>query len=533
MNSTASKTTTSSNPNNNNNNNNNSTDSKESMPRVVIGLEIHCQMTSLNSKLFCSCKADYRKMSPNQNICPICMGLPGALPLLNREAVCKGAMIAMALECTIPEKISFFRKNYFYPDLPKNFQITQLNIHDDVSIGGKGVISIDDKKIRIRRIQLEEDPGRMIYEGVSVKNMTSLVDYNRAGAPLVEIVTEPDFESPRQVRLFLQMLSDMIENLEVSNPALEGAMRADANVSLAGSNRVEIKNINSFHDLEKAVIFEITRQKAQYSRGLEIKQETRHWDANRKITISARLKEGDMDYRYLPEADIPWVKMDKDTLKSLKEKMPESISEKRTRYTQKYKIPSQVADVLASDKLYSDLFDAAHTDSNAREMANIITTDLMGIVDVKQQYEKKYNEKEKSKEHITDNNAIVNDRNDINSKTSPITPDNLQKLVDAITSGKIARNSAKQVLYEMVKTKKSFDEITANMKLNKLSDAAELDNIIKQVIAEETDAAKQATSNPNTINYLVGKVMQKTKGRADPQMTMTILREKIQKNDQK
>ncbi|MCH7562171.1 MAG: Asp-tRNA(Asn)/Glu-tRNA(Gln) amidotransferase subunit GatB, partial [Thaumarchaeota archaeon] len=253
-----------------------------------IGLEIHCQLTNLESKLFCSCKANYRDFKINENICPICMGLPGTLPRLNQEAVKKATIIAMALNCTTPDKIAFFRKNYFYPDLPKNFQITQLNIYGDTSIGGTGSIMVGEKKINITRIQLEEDPGRLIYEGSSSKNLITLVDYNRAGTPLVEIVTEPDFEGPKQVRDFVNILSDLLENLGVSDPGLDGAMRIDANVSIEGGKKVEIKNIGSFHDLEKAIHFEITRQESLHSRDISIIQETRHWDDKRKITVSSR-----------------------------------------------------------------------------------------------------------------------------------------------------------------------------------------------------------------------------------------------------
>lgn len=301
------------------------------------------------------------------------MGVPGSLPLLNQEAVKKATMIAMALNCSTPDQIAFFRKNYFYPDLPKNFQITQLNLYGDTSVGGSGSIKVGEKKINITRIQLEEDPGRLIYEGSSSKNQITLVDYNRAGTPLVEIVTEPDFENPKQVREFLNILSDLLENLGVSDPSLEGAMRADANVSIEGGKKVEIKNIGSFHDLEKAVHFEITRQESLHSRDIEIAQETRHWDDKRKITISSRSKEESHDYRYLLEGDIPWVKVDSDTKQKLKSEMPESISSKKERYVSIYDIPSQVADVLSSDKFYSDLFEKSHTGSNAREIANIIT----------------------------------------------------------------------------------------------------------------------------------------------------------------
>jgi len=463
-----------------------------------IGLEIHCQLTNLESKLFCSCKANYREFEINENICPICIGLPGSLPRLNQEAVKKATIIAMALNCTTPDKIAFFRKNYFYPDLPKNFQITQLNIYGDTSIGGAGSIMVGDKKIRITRIQLEEDPGRLIYEGSSSKNLITLVDYNRAGTPLVEIVTEPDFENPKQVRAFLNILSDLLENLGVSDSSLEGAMRADANVSIEGGKKVEIKNIGSFHDLEKATIFEITRQESLHSRDIEIIQETRHWDDKRKITVSSRSKEEDLDYRYFLEGDIPWIRIDPEIQKELKSKMPESISSKKERYISQFNIPAQVASVLSSDKFYSDLFEVSHTESNAKEIANIITTDLMGLVDTREKREE-----------------------------SKITAIHLKDLADSIQSGKISRNSAKNALYEIVKTGKDLSQIISELELGNVSDESELLGIIQQVISEETQAVDEAKSNPQTINYLVGKVMQKTKGNADPKLTLNLLKKQI------
>jgi len=463
-----------------------------------IGLEIHCQLTHLESKLFCSCKANYREFKINENICPICMGLPGSLPRLNQEAVKKATMIAMALNCTTPDKIAFFRKNYFYPDLPKNFQITQLNIYGDTSIGGTGSIMVGDKKINITRIQLEEDPGRLIYEGSSSKNLITLVDYNRAGTPLVEIVTEPDFESPKQVRDFVNILSDLLENLGVSDPGLDGAMRADANVSIEGGNKVEIKNIGSFHDLEKAVHFEITRQESLYSRDIPIIQETRHWDDKRKITVSSRSKEEDLDYRYFLEGDIPWIRIDPEIKEKLKSKMPESISSKKERYVSKYNIPTQVATVLSSDKFYSDLFEESHTESNAKEIANIITTDLMGLVDTREKREE-----------------------------SKITAIHLKDLADSIQSGKISRNSAKNALYEIVKTGKDLSQVISKLDLGNVSDESELLAIIKEVISEESQAVEQAKSNPQTINYLVGKIMQKTKGKADPTLTLDLLKKQL------
>ena len=463
-----------------------------------IGLEIHCQLTKLESKLFCACKANYRGYEPNTNICPVCVGLPGSLPRPNKKAVEKATTIAMALNCKTPEKIAFFRKNYFYPDLPKNFQITQLDIYGPTSIGGQGYVMVDDKKINIRRIQIEEDPGRLIYEGSSEKTQITLVDYNRAGTPLVEIVTDPDFENPKQVRVFLNILSDLLENLDVSDPSLEGAMRADGNVSIQDGPKVEIKNINSFHDLEKALHFEITRQESLASRGIEIAQETRQWDDRRKVTVSARKKEEELDYRYFLEGDIPWIRIDSETVEKLKKDMPESISSKKERYVSTFDIPPQVADVLSSDKFYSDLFEHAHTDTNAKEIANIITTDLMGLVDTREKREE-----------------------------SKLTPQHLKDLAESIQSNKITRSSAKSALQEIVKTGKSLSEIISEHDLGNVSDENELSGIIEQVISDEKEAVEQAKTNPQTINYLVGKVMQKTKGKADPKITLDLLKQKI------
>ena len=463
-----------------------------------IGLEIHCQLTKLESKLFCSCKANYREFEPNQNICPVCMGLPGSLPRLNQKAVESATSIAMALNCQTPEKIAFFRKNYIYPDLPKNFQITQLNVYGDMSVGGEGYVDVEGKKIKIRRIQLEEDPGRLIYEGTSDRTKITLVDYSRAGTPLVEIVTDPDFENPRQVRVFLNILSDLLENLGVSEPGLEGAMRADGNVSIEGSNKVEIKNIGSFHDLEKALHFELTRQQSLFERDIEIALETRHWDDRRKITVSSRSKEEDQDYRYFLENDIPWVNIDQQTRDNLRKHMPESISSKKERYVEKYDIAHQVADILSSDKYYSDLFENAHDDSNAKDIANLITTDLMGFVDTK----------EKRQE-------------------SKLTPQHLSDLVNAINNKTLTRTSSKTALQEIVKSGKSVKDLLREMDLGQVSDSSEIEGIIMQVFEEENQAVIDAKENSETVNFLVGKVMQKTKGKADPVKTLELIKQKL------
>jgi len=463
-----------------------------------IGLEVHCQLTKLESKLFCSCKADYRGFEPNANICPVCIGLPGSLPVLNQKAVEKAAMISMALGCKVPQKIGFFRKNYFYPDLPKSFQITQYNTYGPTSIGYDGKVRIEDKEIRIRRIQLEEDPGRLVYEGSSEKTQVTLVDYNRAGTPLVEIVTEPDFETPKQVRLFLNLLADLVENLGVSDPALEGALRVDGNISIDKGNRVEIKNVASFRDIEKALHFEITRQQSLAERNIPIPSETRHWDEARKITISARSKEEEQDYRYFPEADIPTILIDKTVIERLGKNMPESIISKKERYIKKYGIPLQVAEVLSSDKFYSDLFEQAHNEKNAKEIANLITTDLKGFADTKEQREQ-----------------------------LKLTPKHLSDLANAIMNNKITRNSSKIALQEIVKTGKPLLEIISNLDLGHVDDESLLSKVIDDIFSEEQKAVAEAKNNPDTINYLVGKVMNKTKGKANPSLALDLIKKRL------
>lgn len=463
-----------------------------------IGLEIHCQLTNLQSKLFCSCKANYREFPPNANICPICIGIPGSLPMLNRKAVEKATLISMALNCKTPEKIAFFRKNYFYPDLPKNFQITQFDAYGPTSIGHDGKITIEGKEIRIRRIQIEEDPGRLIYEGTSEKTQITLVDYNRAGTPLVEIVTEPDFENPKQVRAFLNILVDLLENLGVSDHTLEGALRADGNVSVEGGKKVEIKNVTSFHDLEKAIHFEITRQQSLLERNIQIISETRQWDDRRKITVSARQKEEEQDYRYFLEGDIPWINLSSEHFKKLKEKMPESIASKKDRYIEKYFISNQVSEILATDKYYADLFEQSHNEKNAKEIANIITTDLMGLVDTREK-------------------RVV----------SKLTHTHLSDLANAIIENKITRNSAKMVLQEMVKTGKTFNEIISEKDLDNVLDKSSLSIIIDEVLNEEKNAIQEIKEKPETVNYLVGKIMKKSKGKADPIVALDLLKKKL------
>ncbi len=291
---------------------------------------------------------------------------------------------------------------------------------------------------------------------------------------------------------------DLLTNLSVSDPTLEGALRVDGNVSLEGGNKVEIKNVSSFHDLEKAIHFEITRQQSLVERGIEIISETRQWDDRRKITVSARTKEEESDYRYFLEGDIPWIKLSPEHFNKLKEKMPESISSKRDRYVNQYDIPGQVADILSSDKFFADLFEKSHDVLNAKEIANIITTDLMGFVDTREK------------------------REDLK-----LTSQHLTELANAIISNKLSRISAKIALQEIVNTGKPLSEIISEKDLGNVSDESEITEIIDKVINEESNAVKEIKEKPETVNFLVGQVMKKTSGKANPSTTLTILKKKL------
>ena len=452
----------------------------------MIGLEIHCQLTRLNSKLFCACRADYRGMEPNTNVCPVCMGMPGTLPRLNGQAIRSAISIAISLNCRVPDRLAFFRKNYFYPDLPKNFQITQFDAYGPTSVGGRGSLDVDGHTIRIRRIQLEEDPGRLAYAGHDQR--TTLIDYNRAGAPLVEIVTEPDFESPRQARNFMNMLVDVMENLHVADPHLDGAMRADGNVSVHGGSKVEIKNINSFHDLEKALHFEQTRQCSLHDRGIVVQPETRHWDDRRRVTIPSRAKEEELEYRYFLEGDIPWISLGPDTISAISGRMPESSSARQKRYISEYGIQPQVAAVLVSDRFCCDLFEESHTPDTAKLVANMITTDFMGVMDTREK-----------------------------RAASAITASHIRMLADALHRNRITRAVSKEMLYKAAT--KGGDIV--------IEDAGDLDleGIVRDVLESQQDAVGRARQNPQVINYLVGMVMKRTRGRADPKQLVGLVRD--------
>jgi aspartyl-tRNA(Asn)/glutamyl-tRNA(Gln) amidotransferase subunit B len=477
---------------------------------IKIGLEIHCQLTHLQSKLFCSCHCDYRGKEPNSNVCPTCCGLPGTLPLLNQKAVEFASMISFALGCKIPSKIIFYRKNYFYLDLPKNFQLTQYNAYGITSIGVDGKLEYGDKKCaRIRRVQLEEDPGRLVYEESNIDtSFYTLIDYNRAGVSLVEIITEPDFTDPRDVRIFLNKITSAIEHLGVCNIKLEGAVRCDANISVVGGKRVEIKNIGSFKETEKALNYEITRQKAMSIHEIEIKAETRHWDDSRKVTKQARAKEEEQDYRYFPEPDIPTVILGNEFLSSLKAKIPELPDERKSRFITDYGLSEHVSQVLIDNKELADFFESAvKIYSSPKEIANWIVSDLMRFMDVDHHKHSKeegslFSELKIDAKHIAE----------------------LAKLVDQNT---INRNTAKKILNHIIKTGEMPSQLVEEADASKIDDRRVISETIESIFQSEKSAVKDARRNPNAANFLLGKIMQLTKGRVDPQIALDLINRKL------
>ncbi|CAN5753027.1 Asp-tRNA(Asn)/Glu-tRNA(Gln) amidotransferase subunit GatB [soil metagenome] len=493
---------------------------------LKIGLEIHCQLTNLQTKLFCDCLSNYRNSLPNENTCPICLGLPGTLPLLNKRAVEFASMICMAFNCSIPEKISFYRKNYFYPDLPKNYQTTQYNSYELSSIGYEGSIEfVEDSKskhqtskenserskIRVTRVQLEEDPGKITYEeDKSAANNYSLIDYNRAGVSLVEIVTEPDFSSPIAVRTFLNEIVNLFEYLGVTDPSLEGSVRCDVNVSVGGGKKVEIKNISSFKEVEKSIYYEITRQKTLIMHDIAVKAETRHWDEKRKVTVAARSKEEEEEYRYFPEPDIPKIILGNRFVYRVRTSMPELPLGRLKRYVEVYKITEHTAKILVNDKRISDFFEESLRYYNSPiEIANWIVNELLTKIN------------EKDRQGLTDHNVKGLD-------ILSVSPSQVAEIAKLVEVKSLNRTIAREIFDKSVDSGTSPLKIIENLEIEKISDEASIIKIIQDILNSQPQLIEQSRSNPNVINYILGLIMKETRGRVNPQIALKLIKESLE-----
>jgi aspartyl-tRNA(Asn)/glutamyl-tRNA(Gln) amidotransferase subunit B len=461
--------------------------------------------------------------------------------MLNKKAVEYASMICLALNCEIPQKITFYRKNYFYPDLPKNFQITQYNSYELSSIGYDGFLSYYDNKgesqvtenhtgktAHIRRIQLEEDPGKIIHEDNNSKqNNYCLIDYNRAGVALVEIVTEPDFSNATDVRAFLSKITNIFEYLGVSDPDLEGAVRCDVNVSVKGGKKVEIKNISSFKDVEKSILYEITRQKTLSLHEINVKSETRHWDEKRKITIPARTKEEEEEYKYFPEPDIPRIILGIEFTEKIKEKMPELPLERFKRYRENYNLSNHISNILINNKKICDFFEESLEIYNSpKEISNWIINELLSKSHDGRGDSQVVEEKDKD-----GFNSLRNDRNRLFD--TAVTPRQIADIAKLVEEKSINRNIAKDIFYNSIKTGESPFKIIENRKIEKILDSNVINTHIENVLNDEKHLIEQSNTNPNVNNFILGKIMKKTNGRADPKLTLKLIKESLLEKNKK
>ena len=469
---------------------------------ILIGLEIHCQLTSVQTKLFCSCSSDYREKEPNSVICPVCMGLPGTLPVLSRGAIENGIILALALGCTLETRLVFYRKNYFYPDLPKNYQITQYDKGGGSPLAYGGSIKIsDDRSISITRINLEEDPGRLTYLGSIQSSPYALVDYNRAGIVLAEVVTEPEIKTPKEARNALEHVQTILEHLDSLDNTVEGTIRCDANISLSKGNRVEIKNITSFKDVERALSFEITRQRGLLNKGIPIKQETRHWDERRRITVSLRAKEEEADYRYFPDPDLVPIEISRMDLSELKARVSELPDSRASRLVGEFGINMETANTLVRGMGLADIFEESSTEfKNYDRLAHLLSVDLLGVL-----------------------NRLGLDLNE-----SKITSEHVIRLLKLEANGNVSGQGLRDLLTKAVKTGNLPSQIDEGN--TKITDKKLLEDAIRTAFRGAPQAVEDAKTNENAINFLLGAVLRLTKGRADPSETLSLIKESIRKS---
>ncbi|MDI6640811.1 MAG: Asp-tRNA(Asn)/Glu-tRNA(Gln) amidotransferase subunit GatB [Elusimicrobiota bacterium] len=496
------------------------------MYQSVIGLEVHVQLKT-KSKMFCSCPVEFGA-PPNTNICPICTGQPGVLPVANKKAIELSLKTAQALNCKVNRRAIFVRKNYFYPDLPKNYQISQYE--QPFAIDGSLEIELKDgkkKSISIKRVHLEEDTGKLLHAIGSTELNYSLVDFNRAGTPLLEIVSEPQLYSPEEAYIYLHTLKTLLQYIDVSDCDMEkGSFRCDANVSVSPpgfplGTKTEIKNMNSFKSVTNALTYEINRQSEVLNSGEKIIQETRLWNEKNGITESMRYKEEAHDYRYFPEPDLLPFEFSDEFLDKIKSTIPLLPKERKEKFIKDYALSDYDAGILTSDKKLADYYElgiAHHENSQqmkqkqspglppaailkfAKPFANWVIVELLGRLNAK----------------------------DITIDGSPVSAERLAALVEFIIEQKISNNIAKDVLDEMFATGKGAEEIIAEKGLLQIVDAEVIEKIIDEVIKENAKAVGEYKSGKKQVfGALVGAVMKKTSGRANPEIVNKILKSKL------
>ncbi len=476
---------------------------------TVIGLEVHAQLLT-KSKMFCGCSADYASTPPNTHVCPVCLGMPGVLPVINRQAVEYTMMTALALHSPISEHTKFDRKNYPYPDLVKGYQISQY----DAPIGQRGYLAIEvdgeRRDIGITRVHLEEDTAKLLHRAAPEGDY-SLVDINRSGCPLMEIVGEPDLRSPEEARQYLIRLRSILQYLGVSTGNMEeGSFRCDANISLrpVGSTefgaKVEVKNMNSFRAVYLAMEYEVERQTKAAEEGKKLVQETRGWVEAKGKTVSQRSKEYAHDYRYFPEPDLPPLAISREWVEAVRARLPELPEARRDRFMAVYDLPRYDADLLTGAKSLADYFEAgvkAGGEVTPKEIANWL---------------------------LGETTRIINANNiDIDGFAARVSPAALTTLI-AQSHGKINAATAKSVLEEMFRSGKSAAEIIRGSGLSQISDAGELEKIVAEVInSNGQPVADYKAGKEMALKFLVGQVMKATRGRANPQLAGEVLKRKL------
>ncbi len=481
----------------------------------VIGLEIHVQLKT-ESKMFCTSSADYFGSKPNTHVCPTCLGLPGALPVPNQKAIENSVKVGLALNCKINRENKFDRKSYFYPDLPKGYQITQF----EQPINVEGWVLVGEKKVRINRAHLEEDTGKLIHAQVGNEKV-SLIDFNRSSVPLLEIVSEPDLSSAEEAKAYAKKIHQICRYVAVADVDMEKAgMRFDANVSIRekGENqlgtKVEIKNINSFTFLEKAVIFEIERQKKVLEEGGEVVHETRGWVEAKGETVSQRSKETSPDYRYFPDPDLPPISLSEELIEKLKKELPELPDQKSERFQVEFALGEYEANLLTETKELSEWYEKALQDYvKAKKPKN----------------DQIYSDKAKRVSNwvLGELNRYLNESG-IQVGEVKCEPASLAELLWLIDKGELSNQAAKQVFNKMLESGEMPTKIIEELGLKQVSDEGELDKFIAEVIAENEKAVTDfKAGKDSSLQFLLGQVMRKSKGSANPNSLRELLIKKL------